>query len=169
MVFGFGEGKMELVLPKTAFAFGEMIEGKIKLELKKDKQAKKLRVVLEAIEERTQYSSGTRMRSRGPGIRTRSSVGGVSRDTVKTILYTGEVIVDGEKLYPAGMNEYDFKIQVPQSSVMPSKAEIGGNLGKAIGALQMLSGAQNRVKWELRANLDASGKDIAKQIQISIG
>lgn len=150
MVFGFGEGKIEFSLPKTAFAYKEMIQGSLTLTLKKPKNARKLRVVIQAVQKSNQYSA------RGSSVSSKSQ---------KTVMFSNEIVVDGEKEYPVGTKEYQFQIQVPDQSVLPQKP--GGKLGDAMGALQMLAGT--RVVWELKASLDVSGRDVSKTQQISVG
>jgi len=169
MVFGFGEGKIEIFLDKTSFSFGENIHGKIKLGLKKEKQARKLKLVLQGTEERTQFGpTGFGGVAMGKGIRTsRTSIGPVSRTKQSVVIFANETIIDGEKLYPIGEKEYEFTIQAPKESAVPKMPE--GTLGNIVGAMQTLSGASRRIKWEIKASLDVPGKDISKGIQISIG
>lgn len=167
MVFGFGEGKIELFLDKTSFGFGENIHGQLKLSLKKEKQARKLKLILQGTEERTQFSAGTAIPASG-GIRSSSiGIGGVSRTKQSVIIYSNETILDGEKLYAVGEKEYEFTIQAPKETAAPKMPQ--GTIGKVIGAMQTLSGASRTIKWELKASLDVPGKDISKNVQISIG
>jgi len=58
MVFGFFEGKIDLNLQgKTNFFFGETISGQLVLSLKKPRQARQLRIVLQGTEFFTQPST----------------------------------------------------------------------------------------------------------------
>ncbi|MDP2974543.1 MAG: hypothetical protein Q8N60_05825 [Candidatus Diapherotrites archaeon] len=152
MVFGFGEGSVTLQLNKTNFAFGETIAGKLSLQLKKNKQARQLRVSIVAERKTTQYGRSGSGRSSGSGT---------------TILFKTDVILDGERLYSPPGSDYDFKIQVPMQSAMPQ--EIQGTLGTALKAMQFLGGQMSQVKWFVEGVLDIpGGKDINKRIQISI-
>jgi len=157
MVFGFGEGSIELKLDKTNFAFGETVQGKFYLKLKKEKQARQLRVRLEALQ--TQRTGGPALVQMG-GSRRRGS-------SQTTVLYQTEVILDGEKLYSPLGKEYEFNIQVPAKSALPAKPE--GGLGNAIKTMQLLSGSSTQLKWYVNASLDIpGGRDISKRIQVSI-
>lgn len=152
MVFGFGEGSVALQLNKTNFAFGETITGKLSLQLKKDKQARQLRVSIVAERQTTQYG--------------RSSSGG-SSGSGKTILFKTDAILGGERLYSPPGSDYEFKIQVPAQNALP--AEIQGTLGTALKAIQLLGGQMSQVKWFVEGVLDVpGGKDINKRVQISV-
>jgi len=48
MVFGIGEGNIEIVLPKMNYTYGEKINGKVVLTLNQPKNAKGLRIELRA-------------------------------------------------------------------------------------------------------------------------
>ena len=153
MVFGFGEGSISLQLNKTNFAFGETVEGTLSLKLKKPKQARQLRVSIVAEKQITQYG--------------RTSRGGISRDSAQNILFSTDVILDGEKLYSPPGKDYPFKIQVPQKSVIPTAPE--GNLGTALKAVQFLSGQMSQIKWYIVGTLDIpKAIDIKKAVQISV-
>jgi hypothetical protein len=148
MVFGLFEGSIELQLDKTNLAFGETVHGKLNLKLKKEKQARQLRVRLEAIQtQRTMSSKGSR--------------------TQETVIYSTEAILDGEKTYMPPGQEYEFSIQAPARTALP--AQIEGGIGTAIKAVQMLSGMQSYTKWYINASLDIpGGMDINKRVQISV-
>ncbi len=153
MVFGFFEGGITLTLNKTNFAFGETAEGKLSLKLKKDKNARELRVRITAVKKTTQYGTNAR--------------GGASRSDQEQVLFQNAVTVDGEKLYSPPGADYDFKIQVPQKSALPP--ELGGNLGTALKAVQFLGGRSSQIKWYIEATLDIpGGRDIGKKVQISV-
>jgi hypothetical protein len=153
MVFGFFEGGITLTLNKTNFAFGETAKGKLLLKLKKDKNARELRVRIMAVRKTTQYGTNSR--------------GGTSRNNQTQVLFQNAVIIDGQKLYSPPGVDYDFKIQIPQKSTLPQ--EIGGNLGTALKAIQFLGGRSSQVKWFIEATLDIpGGVDINKKIQISV-
>lgn len=148
MVFGFGEGKIELMLDKTAFSYGETVEGKLKLTLKKSKAARQLRVTIKAERTTTTYSRGRRS---------------IRKDT----MFSSDVVLDGEKEYSSPGGEYDFSIQVPGKDVIPARPE--GKLGTAITAVQFLGGMASQIKWYLEASLDIPKTvDIKKSIQISV-
>lgn len=154
MVFGLFEGSIELRLDKTTVNSGETFGGKLNLKLKKPKKARQLRVRLIAVQ--TQRT-GTGLI--GPQ--------GNKSSSQENIIYSTEVIVDGEKEYMPPGQEYDFKIQAPAKSSMP--AELGGGIGTTIKAVQMLSGMQRFTKWFIEASLDMpGGVDIKKRLQVSV-
>ena len=159
MVFGFGEGSIEILLNKTNATFGETLPGKLNLKLKKEKQARQLRVKIVAERTVNQYG-GNRSGSRSPKS---------SRD----IAYSTEVILDGEKTYSPPGGEYEFQVQIPAKNALPTDAapELGGSLGTALKAAQMLGGIGRsvQIKWFIEASLDIpGGRDISKKIQISV-
>jgi len=159
MVFGFGEGSIELLLDKTNLAFGESLHGKLNLKLKKEKNARQLRVRILAEKTSTSYS-GAFGGSRGSS-------------TQKQTVFSTDVILDGEKTYVPPGKEYEFKIQVPAKSVMPSgdMTALEGGVGTAVKAAQMLGGfgRSSQIKWFVEGTLDIpGGRDIGKRIQVSV-
>ena len=154
MVFGFGEGSITLTLDKTNLAFGETVHGKLSLKLKKEKQARQLRVRLEAVQTQRRY---------GPVL-----VGPQQRSSSRTdVLFSTDTIVDGEKLYTPPGKDYEFKIQVPAKSALPAQPQ--GGLATAMKTMQFLSGIQSQLRWYVTASLDIpGGKDISKRIQVSV-
>jgi len=153
MVLGFGEGGINLQLNKTNFAFGETAEGTLSLKLKKEKKARQLRVSVTAERQMTQYGT--------------SSGGGIQRSSEKNVLFKTDVILDGEKTYSPPGKDYQFKIQVPLKTALPP--EVGGKLGTAIKAVQVLGGQMSQVKWFMLGTLDVpGGRDINKKVQISV-
>lgn len=156
MVFGLFEGSIELRVDATTVKCGEPFTGKLKLKLKKMKKARQLRVRLIAVQ--TQRTGGIALI--GPSQRGKST-------KQESIIFSAETIVDGEKEYMPPGGDYDFKILAPaQSSLL---AELGGSVGTALKAVQMLSGVQNYTKWYLEAALDIpGGMDISKRVQVSV-
>jgi len=146
-MFGFlAGGKVDIFPEKTNFKYGETINGKAVLDLKNAKKARGLYVVL--IAERTSTSMGSK-----------------GTKTSKQRLVDLIIPIDGEKEYPAGKQEYNFSIQIPQEN----KVQIEGNVGAAINMLQSIGEMFSPIKWYLEVKLDiAGGVDIRKQIQISV-
>ncbi|MBN2067920.1 MAG: hypothetical protein JW744_05620 [Candidatus Diapherotrites archaeon] len=159
MVFGFGEGSIELMLDKTNMAFGETVHGRLNLKLKKAKSARQLRVRILAERTSTQYSG---------------AMGGNRKSsTQKDIVFSTDLIVDREKTYSPPGQEYEFKIQVPAKNALPSDSmpALSGGLGTAIKAAQMLGGfgRSSQIKWFVEAALDIpKGVDIKKRVQVSV-
>ena len=97
-MFGIGEGKVIITLPKSIYAPGETIRGKARLELNAPKQARALRLELYR-EERSNTSH--------------VSVGGSTHQSTGTrkIVEFSKPLA-GEKLYGAG-EEYEFELVAP--------------------------------------------------------
>jgi len=98
MVFGIGEGKVIITLPKSIYAPGETIRGKARLELNAPKQARALRLELYREEQRQASHMGA---------------GGVthhSSSTQKIVEFSKPLA--GEKLYTSG-EEYEFELVAP--------------------------------------------------------
>jgi sporulation-control protein spo0M len=125
MVFGLGEGKVDLILEKHSFTPGDVIKGKVVLELNQPKKAKELRVVLLA--ERVVYRSGKR--------RTQT-------------VHRAPVVLDREKEYTSG--EYNFEITLPQKKEPEAP---GGLLGDVVKAASMFVGP-SPLRWYVSAELD---------------
>ncbi len=157
MVFGFFEGKVEMTLGKTNFAFGETVSGKVSLKLKKAKQARQFKVTLLGVREITTYG--------------RDSKGRSTRNKRNETIYSTEAILDGEKLYSPPGGEYEFSLQLPQKTALPTQQKIEGAAGTAFTAFQMLSGTgmSSQDKWVVSAVLDIpKGIDMSKKLQISV-
>ena len=145
MVFGLGEGKIEVTLEKLIFAPGETITGRVLLKLNNPKKARKLRVVFLGEKTMTQMTR--------KGMR-----------TTKATVYSFTAELDGEKEY-SGEASYDFKISVPSdlNSRLPNDA-----IGTVFRAVEFLGGSSS-VRWYIDASLDVPGGfDVTKRVQISI-
>ena len=145
MVFGFGEGKVDIILEKNNFKKGETIKGKVVLELNKPKKAKELRVKLYAEREIPKISKGRRTRS-------------------KEVMFSYPMKIDGEKEYTSG--EYEFEIMVPE---LPEGELPGGTAGEVVKAVSFLAGTPSAPRWYLEASLDIPmSMDIKKKVQINV-
>lgn len=147
-MFGFlGKGDMTIEIDKYNFTYGDMIQGKAKLKLKKPQDARGVFIGILAEKKTVQYTS--------KGSNTRW-------DTV----FDFKEPLDGEKTYGTSPYEYDFEIKVPQAQ--EGKAPQGW-LGGAAQAMQFLAGRSSSVRWYLIAKLDMSGRDVSKKVQINVG
>ena len=147
MVFGFFEGSIDLKIDRTNYRFGENIQGKLNLKLKKQKDARQLRVRLEAVKIQRTY--------------------GKQSKTNRIVLFSTDTIIDNEKTYLPPGQEYNFQVQIPQRTALPPELE--GTLGTAVKTLQLLSGSNTQIKWYITATLDIpKGVDINKSVQISV-
>lgn len=143
MVFGFGEGSIEIRLEKLSFSAGETIRGKVFLKVDKPKKARRVRV--EFFGERT--------------------VGyGKNRRTER--VYAFSLDLSGEREY-VGAFEYPFEILIPSDA--GSKQLPNDTLGTIMNVASVFGGV-SPTRWFVSASLDVPmGVDISKKIQISIG
>lgn len=161
MVFGFFEGSIDILLPKTLFAFGEIIDGKLVLKLKNEKKGRQLKLTLLATREVTQTKTTFK-----------KGVSSSYTDTDIETVFTADFIIDGEKSYLPPGAEYPFKIQLPASNVLPQapqQVQGSGLMNTVMNATIAMAAANQRpVKWFLKGTLDVPGIDINKQVQISV-
>lgn len=150
MVFGFFEGSVSIVLNKMNFAFGEDIEGSVSLKLKNEKKARQMAVLILAEREYKTYRNG-------------------SYSSETRTLFTNSWQLDGEKAYLPPGADYQFKIQLPQKSVLPQEPQFSGALGTVVDVVKAVSGGPSPIKWFVIAKLDIPGGiDISKRAQISV-
>lgn len=142
MVFGIGEGKVELELESADVASGGTIKGKLKLELNKPKQAKELRVELIGEQWRTQRGKRRKVQ-----------------------VYKFKKVLSGEQTYESG--EHSFELKAPVKSDLEKKAE-EGVAGAILGAARLL-GATSPIEYYVVGTLDLPmSMDINKKVQIAI-
>jgi len=145
MVFGIGEGSINIVVGKTAFQRGETITGKVILTLGQPKKARGLGIVL--IAERETWRNDAR------GHRTKNT------ETV----FSSPLRLGEEKEYPAGQSTYEFSMAVPD---LPLPTGMNVNLGP----LSFTIGGPPPIKWRLESSLDiAMSFDINRKLPITIG
>lgn len=141
MVFGIGEGKINLDLDTHDVTAGGKISGKLKLELKSPKKAKELRVELIGEQHR--------------------SVNGKNK---KVVVYQFKQVLGGEQKYESG--EYEFALAAPQISEIEQGLE--GAAGVALGAAKLL-GAIHPVEYSVVGTLDLPMSiNITKKVQIAV-
>ena len=144
MVFGFGEGKVDIKLERNNFKKGEAVKGKVVLELGKPKKAKELRVELVAEREAYVLERGKRRRR-------------------KETVYSYPLRLGGEKEYASG--SYDFEIAIPD---LAQAEKPGGMLGEVVKVAAMFGGP-SAPRWYLKASLDVPmSMDITKEVQINV-
>jgi sporulation-control protein spo0M len=147
MVFGIGEGKIEVKLNKLIFLPGETITGTVWLKVNNPKKAK--RVYVEFF--------GERLETRQSGART---------NRVPMRVYTFSIDLDGEKEY-AGEKQYSFEIKIPENFANQKIDPLTRGILQAIPFVGRLA---SNTQWYIKAALDLSfGIDISKRIQINIG
>ena len=162
-MFGFGKGKIEVVLDKMTYKPGETIKGKVILKLNKPVKAKRLKLLFYG--EKTSRAPATRgFGTGGVSVSVGPSAGRYETRTVR--IYSFETDLDGEKEYTGG--EYEFEVAIP-SDIM-TKADLDkmgflGNLAKFAEAM----GTKVVPRWYVEAVLDVPfGIDVSKKVQISV-
>jgi hypothetical protein len=144
-MFGFLKGgKININLNKLSFKHGEMVEGKVDLNVKKAKNARGVKVKIYAVrKERSSSGNGTTNRT----------------------LFSYEQPLDVEREYSPGNYNYDFKLQVPDEQ----KINIEGNVGTALNAIKAFGNMVSPTYWYIEAKLDVpGGLDINKKVQINV-
>ena len=152
-MFGFMKGKMEIVIPKTTYTFGEVIEGKVTLELNKPQKAKG--VTIDLVQEYTthEYRGGKNVPTKHEN-------------------HVGSIKLDEEKEYPAGqIMEYPFKFTLP--TYKGPTVDPNSTLGKVVNVMQTMQPLINvlgsdRGGWFLKAKLDVSGFDVNKDVKLQV-
>ncbi len=138
MVLGIGEGKIAIATEKTGYGQGELLKGRVMLQLNSPKKAKMLRIRFYG-EQRQSHASFSMGKTR------------TSASTVK--IMEQEITLDGEREYPAGQKEYEFQFQLP-TIPKPQQSADTGIMG-AVAALAMSAADPYRnVTWYLDASLD---------------
>ena len=154
VVFGLGEGKMELHLQKLQFIPGEKVTGTVKLSMNMNRKANGVRVELFA--EQTTHVS------------VRDPKNGMLRtETRNQRVFSFAQELDSAHEY-SGTREYSFEILIPQNA--GAQAPIGGVLGSVVALGQTFGGLPKAPRWFVRAALDIPmGIDISAQTQINVG
>jgi len=147
MVFGIGEGKIEIVLPKLNYTYGEKINGKVVLTLNQPKNAKGLRIELRA--ERSVWKN--------------KMSGGKSRQVHKIeTVYSFVLPLKGEGQFSSG--EYNFEIIIPYLGLQQEESP-----AMKIGPFSFVDPNSRPLAWYLIASLDLPlSFDINKKLQISV-
>lgn len=148
MVFGIGEGKITIMTEKTGYAPGELLKGKVILELNSPKKAKMLRIRFygEQRQSRTSISMG-RTHTSGSTVR----------------IMEQEIALDGEKEYPAGQKEYEFQFQLP-TLPKPQQSTDTGIAGVITNLAVSMADPYRNVTWHLDASLDLPmSMDVSKK------
>lgn len=142
MVFGlFESNKITITTDKQAYAFGEEITGKVVLEIRKPRKAKKICVQLYCEYETTRTVTRT---SGTPPRQTTTQETSAERTAVQSL------VLDGEKEYGNGRFEYPFKFRT-------EKTVIAGGFTRNPG-------------WFLDASLDIPMSiDVNRKIRVNLG
>jgi len=157
MIFEFLKGKIDISLEKFNFSPGEIIKGKVIIDLKKPIKAKGLKIGfygIKIIRERVTTAKGT------PTTKTR-----------KEFIHKFEIPLDGEKEYLKG--EYPIEIKIPENIPAQPKIPKEGILSVLIKGTKVLSeamGVSFRIQWCLEATLEIPmAFDMKKKVFVNIG
>ncbi|VVB98521.1 Uncharacterised protein [uncultured archaeon] len=138
MVFGMGEGKIDLVLDKASYSSGETIDGKLSLTLNNSRKARALRVQFYG--ERTTHHT--------------HHSGGRSHSTSSTErIMVQELALDAEKEYPSGTKEYAFSFKLPVLE-KPAQSADQGIVGAITNVFASMADPYANVRWYVDASLD---------------
>ena len=155
----FGREQIMLILDKYDFKAGDKITGKVQLNLKKSTKARKLEVGLigKRIDKQSSMAIGPMIMGGGKDYSSQSQ---------HSTIYDFKIPLDGEKEYHTG--EYTFEIKIPEN-INQNNPTLEGDIGKAAGALKLLSGLSSKIDWLVIAELDVPMKlDIKKTQKIVI-
>jgi len=145
----FGAPKITLMLDKYNFKPGEMIKGKVKLNLKKPVSARKLEVAfIGRMIQKQSAASVAGLAAVASGNRARSR-------TDYTTVFNFKMPLAGEKEYHK--EEYPFEIKIPDS-ILQDNQKTEGKAATAATALKVLGGISRHVDWYVKAELDVPMK-----------
>jgi len=159
-MFGFGRGKLEMILDNYTANPSGQITGRITLKLKKPIHARQLRVEFVGLQK--DMSTGVSVLGVSNSTNSRSGTGNNQTRTVHKF----EMLLDGEKDYLNG--EHNFNIAVP-GDILKKGALPEGGLGTAMQTVRLLGGTISRTEWHVSAILDIlGGMDMCKKLQANI-
>lgn len=143
------KGKIIISLSNYNYSPGDTINGQVTLKLRKSVEASALNVRL----------TGERHN------RSIANTGGRNQPN-NQIVFDFAQPIDGEKIYSAGEQTYNFSIKIPQSV----NTNLEGIAGTVVKSIQILAGQDNLVKWYLTSTLEAKGINVkSKKVQVNIG
>lgn len=140
----FGPEKILLHLEKFDYKPGETIKGTVKLQLKKQLNARKLEVGL--MGRKIEQQSGIRI-----GMSSGPHKTGYQKSTHYSTVYDFKIPLCGEQDYLEGL--FPFEIKIPDN-ILQQDVSSQGNIASAVNVLKTLSGVSARVEWMVIARLD---------------
>ena len=146
------KGKILIILSNFNYSSGETVKGTVVLKLRKPLEAKGLRVGIIA-----ESSSSNRI-----------SIGSSRPSNSKTsTVFSFSQSLNGNKLYPAGESSYDFSLKIPANAI----PNLTGNqiADTLVKSAQILSGGFSSIRWYITAELEISGINLRKKVQINVG
>ena len=146
MVFGIGEGRIDIVADKVNYSLGDTVRGTVKLELNSPKKAKALRLELWGEREGGYEKVGK----------------GTARK--KEMVHKFTLNLDGEKEYTN--QDYPFEIALPK---MPEPQKLEGAAATVVRVAQSLGLTPSPIRWYLKASLDIPMSiDISRTVQLNV-
>ena len=141
-------GKVDIILDKYSFNYGDKVAGRVILTAKKPIHATGLKVKIQATERINQY--------------------GAKNSSTVRVAFRFEQPVDGEKDYTGG--EYPFEMLLPaQNPGMQSG--LSGNVETAVNVVKALQGSfsSKSLSWSIGAELNIpNSNDLGKSVQINV-
>ena len=154
----FGGEKITLELEKYNYTPGEIIKGKVKLNLKKPLNGRKLEIAFIGRQIQKQSSASV------AGLATMASGNRAHSKTDYTTIFNFKMPLSGEKEYHK--EEYPFEIKIPEN-ILQEGAKLEGKAATAATALKVLGGVSTRTDWFVKTELDVPMKlDIKKSQKI---
>jgi hypothetical protein len=149
------KGKIEIKLDSYNYSPGQTIEGTIKINLKKEVQAKGVELRLYGERSEKNYNAvnvgNSKQSSRGTHI-------------TRVFDFTQPIAQGGA--FAPGEKEFKFSIKTPATSAINSTGNQIADI--MIKTAQILGGAQATVRWYLEARLNCDGLDLTRRVQINI-
>ncbi len=139
------KGSIELIPEKYNYSLGEKITGKLVLKLKKPANDGKLIIGLKCEKSETNYSNG-------------------KKNSSNYILFDFKFPLENKKDYSPGEYPYDFSIEIPKNY----SKDVGPIAGNIIKSINFLRGRDSSLKWYLYSELNCSGVDLSKRIEINV-
>jgi len=146
------------MLEKYNFTPGEVIKGKVKLNLKKPVNARKLEIAF--IGRMIQKQSAASV----AGVAAMASGNKARSRTEYTTVFNFKMPLGGEKDYQN--EEYPFEIKIPDN-ILNENPQLEGKAATAAAAFKVLGGVSSHVDWYVKAELDVPMKlDIKKSQKV---
>lgn len=139
------KGSIELIPEKYNYNLGEKITGKLVLKLKKPANNGKLIIGLKCERSETTYSDN-------------------KKSTNNYTLFDFKFPLENKKDYSPGEYSYDFSIDIPKNY----SKDVGPIAGNIIKSINFLRGRDSSLKWYLYSELNCSGVDLSKRIEINV-
>ncbi len=139
------KGSIELIPEKYNYNLGEKITGKLVLKLKKSANNGKLIIGLKCERSETTYSDN-------------------KKSTNNYTLFDFNFPLENKKDYSPGEYPYDFSIDIPKNY----SKDVGPIAGNIIKSINFLRGRDSSLKWYLYSELNCSGVDLSKRIEINV-